>query len=296
MSHNNGHILSFGISALVHAGVVAALVVGVAASERAIDSAQSEPKEIRVNLASLAPVTPRSVDTRDPADPASRKMPIGRSPELTQPESINQAARKLSGEPTQIAAVARPPARLMAAWVGVSHNVVMPEPAYEPPGRMAEESVDQPSIQEAEPALAMSTNQPQSAASDSSLPISRGTDAESPQLADKGQGSGAAQVQASASEPQPLPQPVQLERLVHPEYPRVSRERGEEGRVVVRVRVTPDGRVADAKIEKSSGHRRLDTAALKAARDCRFEAASKVLADVEAEQVLAFVFRLDQNS
>ena len=50
-----------------------------------------------------------------------------------------------------------------------------------------------------------------------------------------------------------------LER--HKRYPRRSRLRGEEGRIVLRIEVTRAGRVADFAIEQGSGHARLDEAA-----------------------------------
>jgi len=56
-----------------------------------------------------------------------------------------------------------------------------------------------------------------------------------------------------------------------PEYPRASQRRGEQGRVLVRVTISPEGRVVDARIQSSSGHDRLDNAALKAVRTARFK-------------------------
>lgn len=49
-----------------------------------------------------------------------------------------------------------------------------------------------------------------------------------------------------------------------PPYPRFSRDGGEEGTVVLRVLVTPNGRGHSAEIFKSSGHARLDDAARQA--------------------------------
>src|SRR5690606_4833697 len=77
-----------------------------------------------------------------------------------------------------------------------------------------------------------------------------------------------------------------------PEYPRISQRRGEQGRVIVRVLISPEGRVVDAKIQRSSGHERLDTAALKAVRTARFKPytenghAYRALADIPFDFVL----------
>jgi protein TonB len=46
-----------------------------------------------------------------------------------------------------------------------------------------------------------------------------------------------------------------------PAYPPMSRRLGEQGKVMVRVLITPDGRAQDAEIVQSSGFDRLDQAA-----------------------------------
>lgn len=51
-----------------------------------------------------------------------------------------------------------------------------------------------------------------------------------------------------------------------PDYPWVSRRMNEQGKVLLRVELGEDGRVLDSAIEASSGHRRLDDAALSAVR------------------------------
>jgi len=56
-----------------------------------------------------------------------------------------------------------------------------------------------------------------------------------------------------------------------PEYPPMSRRLGEQGSLVVQVRVEPDGRPSDVKLIESSGSARLDAAALAGIRaDYRF--------------------------
>jgi protein TonB len=55
-----------------------------------------------------------------------------------------------------------------------------------------------------------------------------------------------------------------------PEYPRAARHRGQEGLVVVSVRVSPEGRVIDASVAGSSGYPLLDEAALDALRRWTF--------------------------
>jgi len=77
-----------------------------------------------------------------------------------------------------------------------------------------------------------------------------------------------------------------------PEYPRLSQRRGEAGRVVVRVLISPQGSVAKATLRTSSGYPRLDESALKAARTAKFKPytengiAYPALADIPFDFVL----------
>ncbi|HSC76471.1 MAG TPA: TonB family protein [Pseudomonadales bacterium] len=57
-----------------------------------------------------------------------------------------------------------------------------------------------------------------------------------------------------------------------PIYPNLSRQLGEEGKVLVRVQVSADGSVLAVKLEESSGFKRLDAAALDAVAKYRFTA------------------------
>jgi protein TonB len=81
--------------------------------------------------------------------------------------------------------------------------------------------------------------------------------------------------------PPPAPAPPPPVRLVNgperiqdscerPPYQASWRRAGEAGAVQVRVLVETNGRVSDARIEKSSGFRRLDEAAREAALECRY--------------------------
>ena len=55
-----------------------------------------------------------------------------------------------------------------------------------------------------------------------------------------------------------------------PRYPRIARERGWQGRVVLEVAVTDEGVVERAEVDQTSGYRPLDIAALTAVRRWRF--------------------------
>jgi protein TonB len=55
-----------------------------------------------------------------------------------------------------------------------------------------------------------------------------------------------------------------------PAYPALSRRTREEGRVLLRVRVDAEGHVAAIEVQATSGHPRLDEAAVEAVRQWRF--------------------------
>jgi len=56
-----------------------------------------------------------------------------------------------------------------------------------------------------------------------------------------------------------------------PKYPKAALMNEEQGTVALMFLVPPDGHVADSKIEKSSGSKSLDKAALSAFSQCKFK-------------------------
>ncbi|HEV8688742.1 MAG TPA: energy transducer TonB, partial [Ideonella sp.] len=56
-----------------------------------------------------------------------------------------------------------------------------------------------------------------------------------------------------------------------PVYPRASRRQGEQGEVLLKVEIGADGRARQVLVSRSSGHPRLDDAALAAVRAARFK-------------------------
>jgi TonB family protein len=87
--------------------------------------------------------------------------------------------------------------------------------------------------------------------------------------------------------------PVPLADNPVPPDPAMSRRRGEEGLVVVRVRVRADGTAGGVSLAESSGHPRLDEAALAAVAGWRFRPAERdgVAVDHDLEVPLRFVLR-----
>jgi protein TonB len=78
-----------------------------------------------------------------------------------------------------------------------------------------------------------------------------------------------------------------------PAYPPLSRRLGEEGKVVLRVFVEPDGQPAQVEVRTSSGHARLDDAALGAVRRWRFVPARRGEAAVAAWVLVPLNFTLN---
>lgn len=80
-----------------------------------------------------------------------------------------------------------------------------------------------------------------------------------------------------------------------PAYPALSRRLGEDGRVLLRVFVTPDGHAREVHIERSSGHARLDRAAREAVSRWRFVPAKRAEEPVAAWVLVPISFALKQG-
>jgi protein TonB len=117
---------------------------------------------------------------------------------------------------------------------------------------------------------------------------------------------------AAAAAPQPEPRPVEIhiappapppivaarfdaDYLQNPKpvYPSMSRRHGEEGKVVLRVRVGVQGTSLTVEIKQSSGHPRLDEAARVAVEQWRFVPARQGSEAVESTVLVPLHFSLD---
>ena len=77
-----------------------------------------------------------------------------------------------------------------------------------------------------------------------------------------------------------------------PRYPWISRQRGEQGRVIVTVTVSAKGHPREVGIKRSSGYRRLDEAAVAAVRKWRFVPAKRRGRAVAGRAQVPVTFRL----
>lgn len=108
-------------------------------------------------------------------------------------------------------------------------------------------------------------------------------------------------VAEKASEAPPAPVPVSAPRFdaaylsnPAPAYPPLSRRMEEEGKVLLRVHVTPEGTASEVNIARSSGFTRLDDAAQNAVRRWRFVPAKQGDKAVAAWVNVPIAFKLDQ--
>jgi protein TonB len=100
---------------------------------------------------------------------------------------------------------------------------------------------------------------------------------------------------ASLQEDKGITSEAALAGSFRPPYPRISKLRGETGSVTLSILVRPDGSVEHVSMQQSSGYRRLDEAALKAARKTTFTPAMRFGRAMESETKLSFTFRLTDD-
>lgn len=78
-----------------------------------------------------------------------------------------------------------------------------------------------------------------------------------------------------------------------PEYPALAQQLNEEGRVLLRVLVSPEGRAEQVELKQGSGFSRLDQAALAAVKRWRFQPARRGAESVAAWVLVPITFHLD---
>lgn len=102
----------------------------------------------------------------------------------------------------------------------------------------------------------------------------------------------------AASETQVAPRqaridaPPKPQRNIRPDYPRGARSRGEQGDVVLEIRVSERGVVEAVSVVTSSGFAELDAAAVRAARGARFTPAKSAGDAVASKARITLSFKL----
>jgi protein TonB len=102
---------------------------------------------------------------------------------------------------------------------------------------------------------------------------------------------------ATPAMPAPAITPVRFEAAYlhnpRPDYPPLSRRLGEQGKVLLRVRVSREGQPAAVDLEKSSNFERLDDAARQVVSHWRFVPARRGDEAIDATVIVPIIFRLD---
>ena len=99
-------------------------------------------------------------------------------------------------------------------------------------------------------------------------------------------------------DPRPAPRQARIDapprprRSIRPDYPKGARQRGEQGSVVLEIRVNEKGAVDDVSVVGSSGFAELDAAAVSAAKAARFSPARSGRDAVASVARLTLTFRL----
>lgn len=89
--------------------------------------------------------------------------------------------------------------------------------------------------------------------------------------------------------------PAARDQAIHPKYPMASRRKGEQGRVILDVLVSKEGKASSVTIISSSGFKELDAAAREAVMDAKFKPGERNGKAVEASARMTILFQLNQN-
>jgi protein TonB len=78
-----------------------------------------------------------------------------------------------------------------------------------------------------------------------------------------------------------------------PEYPELARQLGQEGLVVLKVRISKSGNVAEVTLVQSSGYELLDLSALKRVKEWKFTPATWMGVPIESWVTIPIRFKLE---
>jgi protein TonB len=274
---------AWGLSAVVHVGVAAAFLGWAEPNSTA-------PRAIPVTVVAL-PASAGSSEVgaeKLPAHEAARALPPPRRPAPPQvaqagPRPAALAVPPAAPEPPQEKRAASPTAPAAASAEPATVVAELPLPSHKPPAPVDDrvQAASEPAVMP--PVEAPAVAPPQTAALPSPQPA--------PDPAPAGTGGPAP---GSAAEVTPASLNVAGLGNPEPEYPMTSRLRGEEGSVLLEVAVSAAGTVSKIHVVQSSGHSRLDRAALEAVRRWRFAPARIGERPIDAVIRHRVVFKLDR--
>lgn len=227
------YILAFGLSVSLHASL---LLLEGSIDQVTIPTDQGHAT-LAIKLVSFDS-TPTKIAVIDP--PVTEPQPIEVEPQIVEPEPIPE----LIVEPV---ALALPVVKQMISDLPAIQKIVAPiQPQTEvkkPTPKPVEQKLIEPTPK-AEVAPMLSPLPTPASVEQNADPLPQGVI-----------------TQAKASDP------------IRPIYPMFSRRRGHEGAVLIKVQIFASGKTPVIVIAKPSGHRSLDTAALKACRKVRYQPA-----------------------
>jgi protein TonB len=226
---------------------------------------------------------------------------VDESPPVAQPAPTDQSR---SGEQSATKALPEPAKEPVEASVANPKSTAQPEPQRQPEPRQLSEPLPKPAAFAKTTQPSVKSHEPAAVSKPRVTPLVK-TATSSDNVARATAPSGAASGnRGQASEPKAPDRPVDPDRprVVGkvdylgkppvPVYPRVSERRGEQGRVVVRVLISATGVVLKTSVQQSSGHQRLDDAAMRAARAARFKPYTENGVPYKAQADIPFDFVL----
>ena len=213
---------------------------------------------------------------------------------------VGVLAALLAYEPMRSAVVASAP--MMVEWI-VPPRVEPPRPEMEPQKpKLKPKPVARPRPQRAEPPRQIVAAVPEAPTEVAPPPVVEVTPpavAEDP-LPEKPVSEGAPTARSavvSAPPPSPLTPPIFNAGYLEnppPPYPPASRKLGEQGRVILRVRVTAEGRAGEVQVRTSSGYARLDDSARETVARWKFLPAKRGEEPVAAWVLIPISFNVER--
>jgi periplasmic protein TonB len=248
-------------SVLLHAGALATILWGTTAPEIAAGVEAATVYDVLMAEAPPGPEAPAEQAAAEPtAEPVVEPVvePVAEPPVT---EATPEPVPEPPPEPTAIAELPPEPA---------------PEPIPEPPPPPPKPAIKRESAAKPPRLIAAASAHPPS-----TRPPSAAATAAS--------GGGAAEsAQAVSYAAEPTRQPP-------PKYPAAAQRRGLEGKVMLRVRVSPAGAVEGVELLSGSGAEILDEAAIQAVRGWTFRPAMRLGVAVAAVVDVPVRFRLDEQ-
>jgi periplasmic protein TonB len=249
------HGMTIGLSCLLHAGLVACLVLG----QQWITVAIARPPVLRVQLVTLDAEEPRP---EPPAPPAPRPRERLKPPRLIETPTPKNPPPPAKAEPAPL-----PPLPMAATAPPVA-----PVPVDSAPTLVPSDAV----TLAAPPMMTIAPSVPATGpAAPGGAPIT-------------------AAIRPSTAVPEGLTEYARPQGgyQVRPSYPAAPRRLGIQGTTMLRVHVLADGRIGDVRVQESAGHPELDDAAVDAVRRWRFEPARRGAEAIAMWVLLPVEFRL----